>query len=144
MTRRIGSPRRGVTLLPAIGIAAAALAAVQLMAVPGASLAATPAPAAASGIKPVGELDCNGYSPVQHAVKSGGTICAEVHANGQLKDNGWYIGHDEPTIQFYSKKPGSSTNINWVQTLPRDPSAAPTVLGPGKDVTHFFELMPAL
>jgi hypothetical protein len=131
-------------LLPAIGIAAAALAAVQLMAVPGASLAATPAPAAASGIKPTGELDCNGYSPVQHAVKPGGTICAEVHANGQLKDNGWYIGHDEPTIQFYSKQPGSSTNINWVQTLPRDPSAAPTVLGPGKDVTHFFELMPAL
>jgi hypothetical protein len=146
MTRRIGSLRRSIKSLPAICIAAAALAAVQLMAMPGTSLAATPAPASASasGIKPAGELDCNGYSPVQHAVKLGGTICAEVHANGQLKDNGWYIGHDEPTMQFYSKQPGSSTNITWVQTLPRDPAAAPTVLGPGKDVTHFFELMPAL
>ena len=63
---------------------------------------------------------------------------------GHLYDNGHYIGHDEPTLQFYSNRPGSSTQVSWVQTLPRDPSARPTVRGPGKDVTHFFELMPAL
>jgi hypothetical protein len=74
-------------------------------------------------------------------------ICAEVHGvgeYGQLYDNGHYIGHDEPTVQFYSSQPGSSTNVTWVQTLPRDPRALPTVRGPKKDVTHFFELMPAL
>lgn len=143
MTRRIGSFRRASWSLAAIGVGAAALG-FQLIAMPGTSRAATPAPAAASKIQSRGELDCNGYSPIQHAIKPAGTICAEVHANGQLKDNGWYIGHDEPTMQFYSNQPGSSTNVNWVQTLPVDPSAAPTVRGPGKDVTHFFELMPAL
>jgi hypothetical protein len=47
-------------------------------------------------------------------------------------------------LQFYSNQPGSSTNVTWVQTLPRDPRALPTDHGPLKDVTHFFELMPAL
>ena len=102
---------------------------------------------AASAIQPVGELDCNGFSPLQRPVKPGGAICAEVHGaspDGQLYDNGHYIGHDEPTIQFYSRRPGSSNNITWVQTLPRDPRALPTVKGPRKDITHFFELMPSL
>ena len=95
----------------------------------------------------MGELDCNGYSPVQRPVKPGGTICAEVHLatdGGRFEDNGYYVGHDEPTVQFYSNQPGSSTNLSYVQTLPRDPRALPTVKGPLKDVTHFFELMPAL
>jgi hypothetical protein len=61
-----------------------------------------------------------------------------------LEDNGYYIGHDEPTLQFYSTQPGSSSNITWVQTLPRDPAKPPTEHGPLKDVTHFFELMPSL
>ena len=47
-------------------------------------------------------------------------------------------------MQFYSNQPGSSSDITWVQTLPRDPSKLPTVNGPGQDVTHFFELMPTL
>jgi hypothetical protein len=133
MTRRIGSLCRRQLSRSAIGIAVAALAALQLMAMPGTGRAATHAPAVTAGIQPTGEL--------------GGTICAEVHGgspDGQLYDNGWYIGHDEPTVQFYSNQPGSSTNLTWAQTLPRDPFALPTVRGPGKDVTHFFELMPAL
>jgi hypothetical protein len=134
------------------GLAAAALTAAQLLAAPGAGLAASsraaaPARAAASHIAPAGWLDCNGHSPVQRPVKPGGIICAEVHGggeNGHLEDNGFYIGHDEPTVQFYSRHPGSSTRVTWQQTLPREPRALPTVHGPGKDVTHFFELMPAL
>lgn len=144
MTYRTGLLRQRTWLLPGFGVAVAALAAAQLIAVPGTGLAATRAAGAAAGIQPVGELDCNGHSPVQRPVKAGGAICAEVHANGQLDDNGWYIGHDEPTVQFYSNQPGSSTDLTWEPTLPVDPSAAPTVLGPGKDVTHFFELMPAM
>jgi hypothetical protein len=143
----IGPPCRRSWSLAATGIATAALAAVLLLATPGTGLAAGLGPAAASGIQPFGELDCNGYSPVQRPVKPGGTLCAEVHGaspSGQLYDNGWYIGHDEPTIQFYSRHPGSSTSVTWVQTLPRDPSALPTVNRQGADVTHFFELMPAL
>ncbi len=84
---------------------------------------------------------------MQRPVKPGGTICAEVHGGseyGHLYDNGHYIGHDEPTMQFYSRRPGSSTDVTWVQTLPRDPRRPPTVRGPRKDITHFFELMPSL
>jgi hypothetical protein len=102
---------------------------------------------AASAVKPkpAGELDCNGYSPIQHPVKPVGTLCAEVHsAGGQLYDNGYYIGHDEPTIEFYSTRPGSSTDVTWQQTLPQDPPSLPTVKAPLTDTTHFFELMPEL
>jgi len=115
--------------------------------------AALPAPAVAApavGLitpAPVGGLDCNGYSPRQRTVKGEGMVCAEVHggsANGHLWDNGFYIGHDEPLIQFYSNQPGSSTDVAYSQTLPRDPRARPTVKNPGRDVTHFFELMPAM
>src|SRR5215469_18001676 len=88
-----------------VSLAAAALAAVQLTAAPGAALAASAGTAAGLRVQPVGNLDCNGYSPIQRPVKPGGIICAEVHSGseyGQLYDNGHYIGHDEPTVQFYS------------------------------------------
>jgi hypothetical protein len=55
------------------------------------SLAASGGRSAALGVHPVGNLDCNGYSPIQHPVKPGGIICAEVHGGseyGQLYDNG--------------------------------------------------------
>jgi hypothetical protein len=133
----------------------AASVAVTALALPSASLAAPHSPGAAraaSGTSSYqghafGNLDCNGHSPIQHPIKVGGYICAEVHVgaqNGRLQDNGYYVGHDEPTVQFYSNKPGSSDNVRYVQTLPRDPRAAPTVHGPLKDTTHFFELMPTL
>ena len=135
--------------------------AVTALAVPSASLAASHPAAARTGTSAAhkasgtssyqgsafGNLDCNGHSPIQHPIKIGGYICAEVHGgthNGHLADNGYYIGHDEPLVQFYSNKPGSSSNLSYVQTLPRDPKALPTVHGPLKDTTHFFELMPAL
>jgi hypothetical protein len=145
MTWKAGSFFRRSWSARIVGTTVAVLTVVQLMAAPGAGAAR--GPAAGPGIQPVGNLDCNGYSPVQRPLKPGGTLCAEVHLAGpygQLDDNGYYIGHDEPTMQFYSSKPGSSTNITWVQTLPRDPRRLPTVHGPLKDVTHFFELMPAL
>ena len=111
------------------------LAAAGLLIAPAASLAASGgsgagsagAAAGASRISPVGELDCNGYSPFQRPVKPGGLICAEVHlaqGGSRFEDNGHYIGHDEPTVQFYSNQPGSSTNVTYVQTLPRDPTRA--------------------
>ena len=139
----------------------AASVALAAFAVPSASMAASHPAAAHTGTSAAhkaagtssyqgsafGNLDCNGHSPIQHPIKIGGYICAEVHGgthNGHLADNGYYIGHDEPLVQFYSNKPGSSSNLSYVQTLPRDPKALPTVHGPLKDTTHFFELMPAL
>jgi hypothetical protein len=137
------------SLILVAGLVTGVLAARSATAAPTTAPAAAPAPAAAT-ITPaaVGGLDCNGYSPLQDSVKpEGSMVCAEVHggsANGHLFDNGNYIGHDEPLIQFYSNQPGSSTDVAYTQTLPRDPRALPTVNSPGQDVTHFFELMPAL
>jgi hypothetical protein len=151
MARKTSS-RRPRFWLPAVSLIAGGLAAAQLLIAPSAGLAASngSSRAAAAGalpISPVGFLDCNGHSPIQRPVKPDGIICAEIGVSPggrRLEDNGWYIGADEPTVQFYSDQPGSSTNVTYVQTLPRDPRALPTVKGPLKDITHFFELMPSL
>jgi hypothetical protein len=72
-------------------------------------------------------------------------ICADVRGltEPRFEDNGQYIGHDEPAIRFLSQRAGSGNDITFLERLPRDPSASPTVHGPGRDVTHWFELSPA-
>ncbi len=98
---------------------------------------------ASHGIRPnrVGALDCNGLSRIQKSVKVTG-VCADPRGydGGRFYDNGRYIGHDEPTIQFMSNAPGSGNNVTWTETLGKDPAAMPTVGHPGKDVTNYFEL----
>jgi hypothetical protein len=102
--------------------------------------AAHPSPA---GVRPiaVGELDCNGLSPIQRPVKPG-LVCADPRGpdGGGFYDNGHYIGHDEPEVRFISSRPGSGNNVTITENLPRDPTAPPTVTTPGHDVTHWFEL----
>ncbi len=109
-------------------------------------LAAGPTPATAaggSGVAPAahGELDCNGYSPIQQSIKT--TLpCTDPHgsSSGRFYDNGYYIGHDEPNLRFVSGAAGSGNNVTWTQTLPVDPTAPPTTSSPATAVTHFFEL----
>jgi hypothetical protein len=104
-------------------------------------------PAAASAA--TGELDCNGQSPLQHSVRMT-SACTDIRGSnkvnnantwdGRFYDNGEYIGHDEPDMTFLSGKTGSGNDVTWNETLPTDPSAAPTVSHPGSDVSHWFEL----
>ena len=99
-----------------------------------------------------GELDCNGDSPIQQSVRIS-MSCADVRGfkginndntwDSRFYDNGAYIGHDEPDLNFLSDQAGSGNNVTWTETLPRDPSAAPTDSQPGSDVSHWFELTPA-
>jgi hypothetical protein len=117
-----------------------------------AAVAGLPAASHAATTRAVGELDCNGDSPVQHSVKAN-MICTDIrgfanedNANtwgGRFYDNGVYIGHDEPDMTFYSTASGSGDNATWTETLGTDPAAAPTVQTPGSDVTHWFELTAA-
>ncbi len=103
-------------------------------------------------IPKTGELDCNGYSPAQKSVKHT-FLCADIRGlpgvrnannwNNRFYDNGVYIGHDEPDVTFNSTTPGSGDNVTWTTTIGKDPSAAPTVKTPGKDVVHYNELTPA-
>jgi hypothetical protein len=138
MSARSRSGRKliGWRLLAALGSAGALVAA---------SLAAgtVDAAAASTSVAPraSGELDCNGFSTIQTSVRSS-FVCADLHGanGGRFYDNGWYIGHDEPTIQFLSTKPGTGDNVTWNQQLPVDPAAAPTDNSPGSPVTHTFEL----
>ena len=98
-----------------------------------------------------GNLDCNGFSPVQKPLRA--NECTDIRGDlgvdnantwgGRFYDNGHYIGHDEPDATFLSGAPGSGGNVNWSVTLGRDPSAAPGDAKPGKDVSHWFELSPA-
>lgn len=76
---------------------------------------ATPQFAAAGG------LDCNGHSSIQKPIKAN-DICADPkgYEGGRAYDNGFYIGHDEPTVQFVSSAPGSGNNTKWEITLPKE------------------------
>ena len=98
----------------------------------------------AAGVAPnaAGELDCNGLSPMQRSVRPT-MVCADVRNTAEqarFEDNGRYIGHDEPSVRFISTAPGTGADVTFNETLPREPSALPTVTHPGTDVTHSFEL----
>jgi hypothetical protein len=88
----------------------------------------------------IGELDCNGFSPIQRSVKPT-MVCADPAISHQrFEDHEHYIGHDEPSLRFISSRPGSGSNVTWVERLPIEPHALPTTSDPSTDVTHSFEL----
>jgi len=66
-----------------------------------------------------GNLDCNGYSKIQQPLKSY-NVCSDFfgYDGGRGYDNGHYIGHDEPAVQYVSSVPGSGNNVQWQITLP--------------------------
>ena len=66
------------------------------------------------------------------------SLCADVH--GTL--NGYYVGHDEPSLEFKSNLPGSGNNMTYVVTLPKDPTVQPTASGAPGSTTWNFELRP--
>ena len=107
------------------------------------SVASPAAHAASTGIAPnaTGELDCNGLSPIQHPVKSA-VMCKDPRGtdHGRFEENGKYIGHDEPSMRFVSNQPGSGNDVTFLERLPLEPNALPTVGHPGRDVTRTFEL----
>jgi hypothetical protein len=121
------------------------------LALVGALALAGSAHAAGGKLKPraFGELDCNGQSTIQTSVRRS-FACTDIRGfagasnantwDARFYDNGVYIGHDEPDMTFLSTKAGSGDNVTWTETLPRDPSAAPTIASPGSDVSHWFEL----
>jgi hypothetical protein len=89
------------------------------------------------------EVDCNGWSSAYKSVKpSMRGLCTDPIQikNGQASrfiDNGWYVGHDEPSVKFISNTPGSGNTMMYVMQVPTDPAKAPTVSG---TVTDYGEL----
>jgi hypothetical protein len=78
-------------------------------------------PSTAQLFKPVGGLDCNGYSKVQKPLRPQ-DVCADFRSEyGQRGyDNGHYVGHDEPSVGFISTVSHSGNNLQWEITLPRE------------------------
>jgi hypothetical protein len=68
-----------------------------------------------------------------------GPLCAEPAE--PLNYEGNYIGHDEPSLLFYSNTPGSGNNQNYKITLPTEPATNPLQDGTGG--TFNFQLHPA-
>jgi len=54
--------------------------------------------------------------------------------------SGDYVGHDEPSLAFYSSRPGSGNSMQYLLTLPRDPAMRPTLDSEGG--TWNFQLHP--
>ena len=69
------------------------------------------------------------------------TLCPDVVDSATVFGEDRYVGHDEPSLLFYSNRPGSGNQMRYGITLPRDPTPAhPTT--PGK--SYNFELNGAL
>lgn len=87
-----------------------------------------------------GGLDCNGHSAISVNPKEN-MICADRRASngGRFWDNGYYVGHDEPSIQWFSSAAKSGNSMVWVVALP---AADPIPTQSGSSVAN-FELYPA-
>jgi len=46
-------------------------------------------------------------------------LCTEVANSDEVF--GHYVGHDEPSLAFYSHKPGSGNHMSYTVTLPKEP-----------------------
>lgn len=80
-------------------------------------------------------LDCNGYSNVYYNLHPF-LACTDPLNH---EDNGYYIGHDEPSVQFLSTTAGSGNNMVWQINLPK---TDPTPTQNGSKIAN-FELYPA-
>jgi hypothetical protein len=77
------------------------------------------------------------YKAGKDSCGSNRDLCTEV-ANPEQYWGYHYVGHDEPTVLFYSNKAGSGNNMSYKVTLPREPK------GPFSEKKSYdFELTPA-
>lgn len=68
-------------------------------------------------------------------------LCAETYDSSAFGPNHYYVGHDEPSLLFYSGIPGSGSNMTYQLTIPSQPSVFPTQSSPG--AFWDFQLHPA-
>ncbi len=136
-------------LVPATGLAV--ICQLSVTGSVAATAATTTAAATTAQTAPVGtvapnatnELDCNGWSKAYKTVrKLAGDLCTDPkgYANGKAApfvDNGWYVGHDEPSVKFISSAPGSGNTMTYLAKIPVDPRRAPT---PSGSVTNYGQL----
>jgi len=57
--------------------------------------------------------------------ETGTAVCAELQDSEEAFGEGVYVGHDEPSLLFYSNQPGSGNSFKSELTLPTDPRPVP-------------------
>jgi hypothetical protein len=70
----------------------------------------------------------------------GSPLCPEIADS--LQTFGRYVGHDEPSLVFYSNEPGAGNSTRYQIQLPKEPPTPPRTDGTGG--TFNFQLHPAL
>jgi hypothetical protein len=76
---------------------------------------------------------------IRHDCDESGSLCTEPL--DPIGYNGAYTGHDEPSLLFYSDKPGAGNHMTWTIRLPADPPTFPKQNGKGG--TFNIQLHPA-
>jgi hypothetical protein len=108
-----------------VGAAAVILAAGTVSAITGSV-------ATASGANPGATthraMNCRGHS----------TLCTEVADSEAVFGDDVYVGHDEPSVLFYSNQDGAGYRMRYQLTLPKDPPPTPK-----SGRSYNFELHPA-
>ena len=69
------------------------------------------------------------------------SFCAEVFDSESVFGEGVYVGHDEPSLLFYSNKAGAGNHDHYLLRLPKDPPTQPN--GTDSGGTFNFMLHPA-
>jgi len=91
------------------------------------------------GAHPVHAGNSSTHSHINCAANA--TECTEVYDSEAVFGEGVYVGHDEPSLLFYSPTPGSGNSDTYRLTLPKDPPVQPKQDGTGG--TFNFQLRPA-
>lgn len=63
--------------------------------------------------------------PMHINCANGRFACTEVAESERAFGKDVYVGHDEPSLLFYSNKPGSGNRMRYEYQLPKDPPAKP-------------------
>ena len=98
----------------------------RIVLVVGASLAlgaAMLAPAAASSTSAASPASAGSHPRID--CSNGRFACTEVQDPEQAFGEDVYVGHDEPSVLFYSNQPGSGNRMRYQLHLPSDPPANP-------------------
>jgi hypothetical protein len=102
-------------------------------------LVLTASAAAVVGPVALSPMATSAASVHQHVNCIKAALCTEVVDSEQVFGDGVYVGHDEPSLLFYSNKAGSGNRYSTVLTLPTQPATNQT---PGK-ASYDFQLHPA-
>jgi hypothetical protein len=106
------------------------LAGLLLVASAGATASASPASHRGTAAAPAAASD---EDERRLLCDEGDPLCAETA--DAIGYEGRYTGHDEPSVLFYSDRPGSGNNNRYRLILPKDPPTLPTQDGTGGTFT---------